>query len=504
MFPDASFDELYVISDLHMGGAAGFQMFSEGALLKKWISQLAQRPSAKTIALLINGDFVDFLAEPGAVYFDHGGAEQKLERIAQDASFRSVWQALRALVKQPGRRLIFTIGNHDIELMLPWVRESLLRLIAGDDDLAQHRITLALDGSGYRCKVGPATVYCVHGNDVDTWNITDYERIRRIVRDTSRGRNIEPWIPNAGSKLVIDVMNDVKKKYPFVDLLKPEFEAVVPIVYSLDPSQGEKLDSILRVVRRLTWDGVKRSIRLLAAEKQAGTTQSDGQPGELLGSLLATRAGFAGFMPDSNQSLVEALLKAAHAELVGTVNRVNGATVTPQESADDKGAQRLGVFRAMYNWWTAKPKEEILRSALDGLMKYQGFDLQHVDNTFQRIDESVAANIDFVVTGHTHQERALRRRQGQGFYYNSGTWVPLIRLTPDILSSQPNFRQVYAAFERGTISALNVLKPPILMMRPAVVAIKRRGEVVEGTLNRVVAKGGTIELQEVEGSRFVR
>src|SRR5215469_12368471 len=187
MLLDESFDELYVISDLHMGGVADFQMFTEGTLLTKWISRLAQQPPDKTVALLINGDFVDFLAEPGAVYFDHSSAVQKLQRIAQDNSFRGVWEALSAFVKKPTRRLIITIGNHDIELMLPWVRESLLRLIAEDDDQARRRIMLVLDGTGCRCRVGPATVYCVHGNDVDTWNVTDYERIRRIVRDISRG-----------------------------------------------------------------------------------------------------------------------------------------------------------------------------------------------------------------------------------------------------------------------------------------------------------------------------
>ena len=33
------------------------------------------------------------------------------------------------------------------------------------------------------------------------------------------------------------------------------------------------------------------------------------------------------------------------------------------------------------------------------------------------------------MTGHTHLERVLARSGGRGAYFNSGTWVPLIRLS---------------------------------------------------------------------------
>ena len=70
---------------------------------------------------------------------------------------------------------------------------------------------LAFDGAGFLCRVGNATVLCVHGNEVDDWNITDYETIRRAGRDLQQGRSVEAWVPNAGTHLVIEVMNDIKK-----------------------------------------------------------------------------------------------------------------------------------------------------------------------------------------------------------------------------------------------------------------------------------------------------
>ncbi len=49
--------------------------------------------------------------------------------------------------------------------------------------------------------------------------------LRRIASDITQGRQVTEWTPNAGSKLVIHVMNEVKRKHAFIDLLKPEKKA---------------------------------------------------------------------------------------------------------------------------------------------------------------------------------------------------------------------------------------------------------------------------------------
>jgi hypothetical protein len=68
-FPDfENFDELYAISDLHMGGRPGFQIFRQGPRLAELINYLTLRESDLQIALCINGDTVDFLAEPNPRY----------------------------------------------------------------------------------------------------------------------------------------------------------------------------------------------------------------------------------------------------------------------------------------------------------------------------------------------------------------------------------------------------------------------------------------------------
>jgi hypothetical protein len=184
------FDELYSVSDLHMGGlGAGAQIFDSGRELGRMIDHLRTKPGR--VALVINGDTVDFLAEPDAKSFDPNGATLKLERIAGDSSFKPVWIALKKFVRAKGRRLIITLGNHDLELALPWLRTRLLDLLAGDDDATRGRTVLAFDGAGFLCRVGKATVLCVHGNEVDDWNVTDHETIRRFGRDLQQGRSVD-------------------------------------------------------------------------------------------------------------------------------------------------------------------------------------------------------------------------------------------------------------------------------------------------------------------------
>jgi UDP-2,3-diacylglucosamine pyrophosphatase LpxH len=257
------FDEMHVISGLHLGGAPGFQIFNSSKELVALIDYIRDRPAAR-VALVINGDSVDFLAEPGATYFDPNGANDKLDRIASNPSFQPVFQALRLFVARSNRQLIVTLGNHDIELALPWVRSHFVDILSGNDDASKGRITLSFDGAGYSCSVGNSSVLCIHGNEVDTWNVTDYERLRRAGRDCVQGRATEEWIPNAGTKLVIDVMNGIKRGYPFVDLLKPEVEAVVPVLLAMDPKQLQELARVMAVGTRLGWDAVRRMTGFLS------------------------------------------------------------------------------------------------------------------------------------------------------------------------------------------------------------------------------------------------
>jgi UDP-2,3-diacylglucosamine pyrophosphatase LpxH len=437
------YDQLYVISDLHLGGTTGFQIFNAGKEAELLIQRLRTSSPEKRIALVINGDLVDFLAERPARHFDPAGAVDKLDRIVGDPSFAPVWKALQKFAATKNRWLIINLGNHDLELALPWVRAHLLEILSGGNESACARIVLTFDGTGFLCQVGNAKILCVHGNEVDDWNVTDHEKIRRLGRDLVQGRQVESWIPNAGTQLVIDIMNNLKSSYPFVDLLKPELQAVVPTLLALAPDQRDKIGAIAATARRLAWDMVRRATGLLGAtEEQTATEEPETfQEGP--------------FSAAGSRHYADELLREAEDRMRRDVDPMSLV------AADQRGGY-LGGMGALRNFFRGESPSEILREALEKLAQNRSFDLNVEDDTSKRLDERMG-DVDFLVAGHTHLERALRRRYGSGWYFNTGTWVRLIRLKPEVLKSKEKFGQIYNVFKSGKMADLDVF--PGLVLR---------------------------------------
>ncbi len=482
---DPEFDELYVISDLHMGGKPGFQLFNQGSLLSRWIDSLTAAPAAKRVALVINGDMVDFLAEPDATYFDPRGAVNKLNRIAGDPAFKPVFDSLAKFTGVKNRQLVVTLGNHDLELTLPNVQRQFLSLLTGGDVRNRPRVTLALDRNGYRCRVAGELIFCIHGNEVDTWNVADYPRIQQISAALQAGGEVEPWIPNAGTQLVIDVMNDVKKEYPFVDVLKPEAEGVVPVLLALKPDLYKKLAKIALVTARLAKDSVRRRFGFLANDggrRKRKKISRSRRADRAIRRLLERRLGADGATVDRPQ--VDQLLKTAHACALQPVST---------HGADDAvDAAMLGLPGAVRNWVMGRSKSEVLREALSSLAEYEGFSTSFEDETFGGIDKRVPPEVGFVVTGHTHQARSLNRYNGKGHYYNSGTWVRLMRLEKDVLNDAAKFETVFNLLGSGSLTPLETAAPPYVKPRPSVVWFKiRDNQTVKHGLDEILDVNGT-------------
>ena len=282
---------LHIVSDLHLGGRESFQIFGSTLELVWLINQVAGIPKPGTHGLLINGDFIDFLAEEPSVQFDPDGAVAKLDGVWQ--RFEPVFAALQGLLKTPHRLLIVNLGNHDLELALPWVRAHLTERLANGDEAARARLVWVTDGTGVRCRVGGAKVVCVHGNEVDSWNVADYERLRRIGRDYQFGVSVEGWTPNAGAQMVIEVMNQIKRDYPFVDLLKPEAEGVLPILAALNPGVHAKLLHLAGIAGRKAWDLVRMRSGFLDADMSAGAFASGYRPPSIFATPAAARSSAA-------------------------------------------------------------------------------------------------------------------------------------------------------------------------------------------------------------------
>jgi UDP-2,3-diacylglucosamine pyrophosphatase LpxH len=476
MIPLASFDQISVISDLHLGGPPNRQIFRQGQLLADFIDYLRSEESGNS-ALVINGDMVDFLAHDEARYFDPEGAVEKLDSIIADDAFSPVWRSLTEFVKSPKRWLAITLGNHDLELALPWVRDRLLHVLSGGDPVARARILLSFDGAGFACTVGGSRVLCLHGNEVDAWNVTDYEALRRIVCDLVQGRYAAEWTPNAGSKLVIDVMNKIKSRHAFVDLLKPEKEAAVRILVVLRPEYIPALRQIAAIASRRVWDGARRAMNLLS---EAPTPEERAEE-----DALARIVGRAPYVERD----VDALMNDAETQFKSDRD--------PLEMVYDRQGEQLGWWSALASAARGREDYEIAWAAIKELASDETFEIRRTDEDFDRIDKLAGSNFNIVVAGHTHLARAIGRASG-GMYYNCGTWASLMRLRPEQLASPETFKPVYDILKAAqTIDELEKVK--VAFRRPTVVTIRAVNGKVEPSINTVTRKDGKITLGDPGG-----
>ena len=306
-----SFDELYVISDLHLGGKPGFQIFNQGATLAAFIDRLA-KPSNRRVGLVLNGDTVDFLAEATNSYLDPLGAVDKLQRILMaEPAFSGVFSALRKFVATPNRQLIIVLGNHDVELALPEVTEWLLENISDKKWEARGRVTTCYDGTGFACDVGGKRVFCIHGNDVDIVNPVDHKQLRDVSLSLNFNQVPRDWDPNAGTKLVIDVMNSIKQRYPIVDLLKPEGEAVVPMLLCLKPDCLKEITRIMTFVTYCLRDKARRAMGFMSAEQEL--KENPTLEKEVMSSVATRYFDYGVIKPMTPASLIDSAYKSMEA-----------------------------------------------------------------------------------------------------------------------------------------------------------------------------------------------
>src|SRR5438309_322689 len=104
-----------IISDTHIGGSDN-PMLGHPEKLCGFLGQLAnyQPPEDKQVELILNGDFVDFLAiEPYQAWTpDESACLQKLDDA--ERQFPQVFDAIRRCIAKV-RYFTITLGNHDIE-----------------------------------------------------------------------------------------------------------------------------------------------------------------------------------------------------------------------------------------------------------------------------------------------------------------------------------------------------------------------------------------------------
>jgi UDP-2,3-diacylglucosamine pyrophosphatase LpxH len=416
---------LYIISDLHLGGAApgdgsshGFQMCPPEARrrLVALFTHIRATHSPNDARLIVNGDFVDFLAEPvgpavegKAVQFaaftaDESIALARLDRAIQNTdgepgSGHAVFAALGDLVRA-GYPLTIIIGNHDLELSLPAVRRELHRRLTGG---APHRLEWLLDGEAWT--QGPVLIE--HGNRYDEWNWVDHGALRRLRAQISRAEVADGFEAPTGSVLVERVMNPLKQRYQFVDLLKPETEAVFPVLAALEPVAVGQLALPARLAATSLAD--KRSIptgRPPREEAMVSRLEPSGIPAG--GPTITTGC--------------------SEARLALAVEAEQSSHGVPREAV---GVSWLASATSLWRLSRSRVPNERLDRLYEAFVAFRGRDerLFHVDHEiepYRSQAERLASSGRVVVMGHTHVPKNVRFASGR--YLNSGSWCPLIRV----------------------------------------------------------------------------
>ena len=433
-----SYRELYSISDLHLGGSRpGGQIFCQGARLKAFLERLAGKPGP--LCLVIAGDLFDslpYLTGTGT-YVAIDGAADILRGIMTEPAFTPVFDGLRRFLAADGRELVVLIGNHDLEIALPEAQEALLGAIAPTAG-ARGRVRFSTSGVGFRCVVGDLIVYVTHGNETDPWNHVDHEALRRAAHARALGKPWDPraWVPNAGTKLVIDAMNAVKATHPFIDLLKPESGAALRVLRTIAP------DTVSSLIDALP--AFSRSVRAHAGPSFVLGSGAPGPTADLEVVQLLGEAARVGSVPVPSAS--------SGRDLMERVGRLHGAGASPASLVTDDAA-RLGY---VLNRITGSSPAEALRLALrDWLEGDRSFAIDDRDATCREVVAQVGPDIDVVITGHTHLPRWIEARDRGVTYLNAGAWVRTIGLRPEFLADEAAFAPVYRALNSTALADID-------------------------------------------------
>ncbi|MEZ9965240.1 metallophosphoesterase [Vibrio splendidus] len=437
--------KLFVISDLHLGGSphkvtdngvVGSQICHSYAELTHFIDWVgAQQKGEGTVELVINGDIVDFLMEEDS----SSGHEiervenikpwlpdeqliiEKLARIVtrtRKGNSRGPFEAMADLLAS-NQCLTFVLGNHDIELSLPKVREYLERSVLKSS--MNGRFKFLYDGEAYV----RGDLLIEHGNRYDRWNVVDHSALRQERSMLSRGFGPEmmqleyaQFKPPAGSIMVTEVINPIKRKYRFVDLLKPEIKAAVPILLALHP----KIEHVLSAITP-------------AYIAKSTTFLKPGVP-EQAGQLSFTNAN----TPFDVRSSLELALGVDDAELF-SVSSVSGSQLGVAESWDE--IKRLGGH--ISNWLedddnllkkgATRTRNKLLHKALNAWKGAFALDRHSESSEYLEALNRIAETKRFscVILGHTHLPKQIMISNDMN-YINTGTWADTMRIPERVLA----------------------------------------------------------------------
>lgn len=209
-----------VISDLHL--SAGKMIKGKRNLLEDFhydnelIDFLdyysSQDYQELNVELVINGDFLDFLAVPYVEFYDdefwsETAALAKLRMIM--TAHLGVLESLKKFLSKPNKSIVYIIGNHDAEFVFDSLKEEFLNFFGEfkKNIILSNSITNHMPVKG---------VSIQHGHQYERAHEFDQEN---AVVETLNGEKyfIPPW----GSYYVTNVVNKYKHERSFINSVRP-------------------------------------------------------------------------------------------------------------------------------------------------------------------------------------------------------------------------------------------------------------------------------------------
>jgi UDP-2,3-diacylglucosamine pyrophosphatase LpxH len=464
---------IFIISDLHLGGEyalkrapgqRGFRLCTCPKAIADFVGRLGARIAEEgPNELVLNGDTVDFLAEledgkPGSWSPFTASPERavaKLQQIVErDACvFKAFGDYLAA-----GGRLTVLLGNHDIELSLPLVREALRKAIGVKKG---HDFNFIYDGEAYT--IGNALIE--HGNRYDAWNQVDYDGLRRLRSVQSRRQTPfekKPFVAPPGSRMVTSVVNEIKSDYPFVDLLKPETTAMVPLLLALEPGYRGRLGAIALLYYATFSHGLSEPDKPTFAGDISNVGSAD-DVDQTVGHDISDA-------PDSNNDIsdwdndvaddelfdssdADEALKKLLRDVLGKDTDKFLVGLSEHLPEAESGNEPVGVDISMMDgvnraWGfirllvskrstSVEKRLPSLQRALRGLQDDKSFD-QSTETLTEYLEAAkriAGRGFKYVIFGHTHQPKRVAL-ENACFYLNSGTWADVLQLPPGMISGK--------------------------------------------------------------------
>ncbi|HEV2806210.1 MAG TPA: metallophosphoesterase [Chthoniobacterales bacterium] len=418
-----------VISDLHIGSG---QLDDCDDEIEDCLVRFLHECSSEdlSVELIINGDFLDFVqAEPwqGADFeSEHEGlplcfteeqSKGKFEAIV--ASHRPVFTALGTfLAANADNILVIMPGNHDVDFFWGAVRALFIETVGQQDAAVRARIHFKLE-QWYRPRSSPE-VLIEHGHQYDPNNrffietnepnSVGNDKVTKpvwsaqsppIFRDHAGVSRLYECI---GTRFLIQFMNKLDAKYPFVDNVKPfsrflrifGISAFNPRYKLLTPAA-----SLWQMLRYLVKEGINSPSSLLSLDRP----KENFGPSALLESVIDP-------MTD--------------AEITSFVAKLNGRgfpfDLPPKMFVKDpRRAERLMTFLSE-NTDLAEELEQVkaptLGLAPGTLSLGKGFFMDEtalLNEAAQNLLNEGVAN--YVIMGHTHEAVVSAR------YLNTGCWI---------------------------------------------------------------------------------